>query len=620
MPQQKLRREAGFFQTALERLLGVGIGILGTGILFKDLILSGSQSVLWASDYDTPLIYWIVSWGYHILFEELNPLNFWNANSFYPNTNSLAYSDSMLSAQITFAPLRAAGIPPLLALYLTLAATCIANCILTKLALDRIGGFSISEKALIIFGSHFILSVTSFYHHYQLFGFLLGIPFFLFLYLYLRDLKARYLVIASLIFAVGVCYATYLAPILVMFAFFLSIPMVIGHIRSSGLRPTIQKIDLKAFGGVVLLAIGVYVIQLKPYLDLARSFPKASIGAVFSEASIYSANILSLFTGRSLYSHWYAPANGYPQGGWEFAYFPGYALLLGGLGFIAYTLFVGLKRGSQRLVSKNHKTRLIQVDPPPAERTGGIQGSFVLYTGILFTLILVLSWGPFVKWNNTVTNIRLPYYWIAQIFPGMRNIRTPGRLGMFLGPPLTIFTILFVRRLFSSQSIHSIASGLLLAAIIVESWPAFKVYPFSVDPDGLYAKIAQFQIARQALLELPVVDPDNRDGTIYRINKQLVGSTIHWADLVVGYGSKNSKELDRLLLLDWQLQKSSQVDTQPVVNFARKLQIPYFLIHLDQYSPEVAEAWIEFAQKSKVCVIWQAENTLLLLFSSSPCQ
>ena len=191
---------------------------------------------------------------------------------------------------------------------------------------------------------------------------------------------------------------------------------------------------------------------------------------------------------------------------------------------------------------------------------------------------------------------------------------------MFLGLPLTIFTVLLIRNLLSSPTKRSIANILLLTTIMVESWPSFQVYPFSVDPDGLYSKISQFHVAQEPLLELPVVDPNNRDETIYRINKQLVGSTIHWAKLVIGYGARNSKELDRLLFLDWQLQKSEQVDIQPMVNFARKLKIPYFLIHLDQYPPDIAEAWAEFTQKSKVCVLWQDENTLFLLFSSSPYQ
>jgi hypothetical protein len=214
----------------------------------------------------------------------------------------------------------------------------------------------------------------------------------------------------------------------------------------------------------------------------------------------------------------------------------------------------------------------------------------------------------------------MPYYWIAQIFPGMMNVRTPGRLGMFIGLPLTIFTVFLMRYLFSSTTKRSVANILLLTTIVVESWPSFQVYPFSVDPEGLYSKVSQFHIAQKPLLELPVVDPNNRNETIYRINRQLVGSTIHWARLVVGYGARNSQELDRLFLLDWQLQKSEQVDIQPVVNFARKLQIPYFLIHLDQYSPDIAKAWTEFTQKSKVCVLWQDENTLFLSFRASPCQ
>lgn len=84
---------------ALKPFSGLFVGILGTMILFKDLILARKYNVLWASDFDPGLMYWIVEWGYHIFFEEFNSTNFWNANSFYPNSNTLAYSDGVRSGQ-----------------------------------------------------------------------------------------------------------------------------------------------------------------------------------------------------------------------------------------------------------------------------------------------------------------------------------------------------------------------------------------------------------------------------------------------------------------------------------------------------------------------------------------
>lgn len=110
-------------------IIGTIVGLVGAGILFRDVISARAYDHLWISNYDTRLIYWIENWGYHILFEEFSPRNFWNANAFYPHANSLAYSDSLLGLQIFFAPLRIVGVAPLPALYLLLALTCMVGLI-----------------------------------------------------------------------------------------------------------------------------------------------------------------------------------------------------------------------------------------------------------------------------------------------------------------------------------------------------------------------------------------------------------------------------------------------------------------------------------------------------------
>lgn len=205
---------------------GAMIGLCGTTILFKDLILGGTLDVLWADNFDSRLIYWIVNWGYHILFEQRQPFGFWDANSFYPNTMTLAYSDSLLGMQLLFAPLRILGFSSLTSLYLTLAGFCVIGAILTEYALQRIGYFSSTERLLITFSAHFGLGVTSFLVHYQLFGFQLAPSFFLFLYLYLRDLKQKDLFILVFIFAVGISIAMYLAPMLLVLSIPICMPIV----------------------------------------------------------------------------------------------------------------------------------------------------------------------------------------------------------------------------------------------------------------------------------------------------------------------------------------------------------------------------------------------------------
>ena len=70
-------------------------------------------------------------------------------------------------------------------MYLTFAGFFLLGVFLTSKALNRLGCFSVVERAVIVYGAHFCLCMTAFLGHYQLFAFQLAPPFFLYLYLYL---------------------------------------------------------------------------------------------------------------------------------------------------------------------------------------------------------------------------------------------------------------------------------------------------------------------------------------------------------------------------------------------------------------------------------------------------
>ena len=76
-------------------LSGFLIGLLGLAFLFHNLIGKDLENFIWADDFDPLLLKWIFEWGYHSLFILNDPVNFFNANSFFPHANSLAYSDSL---------------------------------------------------------------------------------------------------------------------------------------------------------------------------------------------------------------------------------------------------------------------------------------------------------------------------------------------------------------------------------------------------------------------------------------------------------------------------------------------------------------------------------------------
>ena len=155
-----MKRNWGFLVSLSASLLTI---LLGLFLLFHQLIFSlPNRSIILSDSFDTSLIYWIANWGYHIVFEAGNPAAFFNANSFYPQQNTLAYSDSLLGMQVFFSPLRLLGVAPLPAIYFSLALTVLAAGLLSFLALRRIEPFSPLEISFILYGTFFSLTVSNY--------------------------------------------------------------------------------------------------------------------------------------------------------------------------------------------------------------------------------------------------------------------------------------------------------------------------------------------------------------------------------------------------------------------------------------------------------------------------
>jgi len=564
--------------------IGIFVGLLGSVIIFKDLIISYPNQVLWADNFDSRLIYWIVNWGYHIIFEQHNPSAFWNANSFYPHNITLAYSDSMLSIQLFFAPLRLIGVSPLWALYLSLFLVTIIGTILTAVGLSCTGYFTPIEILVITFASHFGLNFICFLYHYQLFGFHIYPSFFIFLYLFLRDLKFRYLFTTLLLYSFGVLFAVYLAPMLLVLAIIISIPIIIVKIKHFGIIKLLSKIGVKSFAIAALIACFLYFIQFRAYFKVAEKFPPQSL----KEVVIYSANLNSIYSDFSFFSYWYRPMNNQSYGTWEYSYFPGYVLLGLSISFIIFNLFSIIRKRLNREIIENN--------------------AFLGYMFLLLITSIILSWGPMYKYNN---NIKLPYYYISRIMIGLESIRAPGRFGMFIGLPLSIFSISIIKIVIKKEYVRRIGGLVLFIAIVIEAFPKFPVYPFRIENESLYKKVAKEITPGTPILELPVFNGDHMS-TIRNVMDQLDGSTIHWGRLIVGYGSKTTHQYEKLLLLDNMVQNEKYLPIE-IIKFAKRQKIPYILIHLDKYSKSVASNWINEFQNLGTKINYITEEDILVL-------
>jgi hypothetical protein len=590
-------------------LPGYLVGILGVVILFRSVLFQYPAKFLWADGFDSPLIYWIVNWGYYILFQARDPGNLWNANSFYPQPSTLAYSDSLLSIQLLYAPLRFIGLDSLYALYLALAMTALAACLLAQLALNRIGGFNFLEKGFIVFGAHFSLCVTSYFLHYQLFGFLLAPSFILFLFLFLRDFKTFDFFMVCLLYVVGAAYSTYLAPVLLIFALGLGAPILMLRIYQMGFRNLVRRLDWRLFLIAGVFAFFLYVSVIRPYLLIAHLFPKSSL----LEYIPYAATPLSFFKGISLVSYWY-PSKLVFYGYWESSYFPGYVLLSLGTIHMITTGFRLIHRRFPMPEPKEMRINLLRgvKELQPAQW-------FLAYILIFFVSTVVLSWGPYFKWTPDGDVVsRLPYYYLTKVIPGLDSLRAPGRFGMLVGFPLSILGVMAIRTVFVKKNISRIAVFFMLNALIIESIPNYQLYPFDPDPQNIYQWTAAQIPTGAAILDLPMVGEDHFS-TIKLATRQLVGSTYHWGKIPNGYGAKFSPEHPLFLDADQEAQ-GEPGSLEPILLLARDYDFEYILVHLDAYSPTVQEKWWQLARDCGAGNPYQYQEAVLIHLRSNTCR
>jgi len=564
--------------------LGIIVGLLGVIMLFRDLVFAKRGDVLWANDFDPKLIYWIVNWGYHVLWEMKQPFEFWN----YPNPMTLAYSDSLLGLQFLFAPLRLLGMAPLASLYISLAGICLIGSAFTYRGLYRTGYFSPVEAVVITFSAHFGLNVVNFANHYQLFGFQLAPPVIIYFYLYLRDWKRKDLLVVLSLYVIGASIAMYLTPMLSLLCGLMAAPLIVERIKREGFVRVLQHIGLVGIALILAYMLIFYLIQIRPYLEVAKQFPKQSM----EETAIYSADLYSLFTGFSKYSMWYGPQEYSLYGQWEYAYFPGVILL--SLGLLYF-----LMAGTRCIFHKSRKAPL---------KHAKNKHNFVLYMAILFVASVVLSWGPFYKADHS---IRFPFYYLSRIIPGLEAVRAPGRFGIFISLPLSVFSVLFIRKLVANEVKRRYFTLLLTFFIIVESIPKFPLFPFTVDEKGIYELVSHELPQGAPLLELPVLG-QNHIETIKIAMEQLVGSTIHWGKLVVGYGAnKTTSQYEELLHLDKLIQQE-RAEPWVAIDFAVRYKISYLLIHLDSYNLSVASKWKSLIREKQALVLYDNDNVLFV--------
>lgn len=562
-------------------LSGALVGVVIAIQLFWQILNRDLSNTLWSKSLDSTLIYWILSWGHHAL-TELEFSEFFNANTYYPNTQTLAYSDSLLAAQIFYTPLRLLGANAVLALNLTLFLSLICGCVVSALGFRAFGVHRLIDITFLVFCAHGTLPMTFLSSHYQLFGFHFVPGFLLFFSAYLCSLDRFLGIVALVIFAFASTYAVYSAPIMAVFSFGLASAFALPRLLKLGMSGFVQRVGVLVPCAAVAVAAGLYFGHFRAYFEVAGQFPPQSP----EETAVYSANLSSIFMEVSGKSLWYRSFSNISLGDAGHSFFPGIVLLSAG----ALWLFsIG-----RRVARAYHQHSWAATEISRLE----VFSLVVLSFGYVFSL------GPYWK---AYPDLQLPFHYFSTFTPGLGSMRVPGRFGMFFGLSLGVALLTLIRAKFLRNG--SRVLGAVLVVLFVEHLTTFNAGTFSLD-EPLYRQVRDTTDERSVLVELPVMQVDHYQ-TLQTVVDQLAGSTIHWRKLLVGYGAKFTDRHWTLITLDAHTQYESRNPADLVV-WAREQGATHILIHSTKYPEALQARWIQVITELQLPVVFTRNGSTLL--------
>jgi hypothetical protein len=520
-------------------LIPVIIFSIATALLTYPMILHLKNGV---PDMADPLLNaWILAWDAHAFVT--NPLGLYNANSFYPYTNTLAYSETLLGQALFAAPIIWITGNPILALNVCWMMAFVFSGFTMYVLVNDLTG---SKLASIIAGMIFTFNSFRFAHivHLQLLS-VQWIPLCIF---FMRRLLRKQRWIDWL--CVWICFNLQ-ALSCYYYAFFTAVALgglVLSDIFISHLRIT-RRFLIQLIGLVLCIAVLQIPLAL-PYFKVAASmnFERSFTDVVMGGADL--ADFLTSTPDNVLFGDLTSNFRG--EGWWEHVTFPG-------LVTVGLVVFALIRKKPQR--DKEHAAIF----------------------GVLALLGFILSLGPVLRLNGQQLLIPLPYRLLFEIVPGFRAIRQPARFHVITMTGLSVVAGMGSKFLLQSlaQNAHRILlTGLLLGYIGLENWGgALKIYtvPLASEIPPVYQWLGE-QPGDGPVLELPVLLDVGHTEAL-----RLYYSTIHWKRMINGYGGFYPPTYAYFLFFD------HEFPSQPY-DWIVGLGTQYVILHRGQYSSEELQA------------------------------
>ena len=475
---------------------------------------------------DTQLCEWIVSWIAHRMLRD--PLHLFDANIFYPERYTLAFSEPLIPPGVIGMPLRWLGASPVLTYNLLLLVGFTLTAAGTYALIKRFTGdhlAGIMGGSLFAFNSYTLTSLPHLQAQYALW---LPLAILAFDNL-IRKRRTSDALMLALFLTLCAFTSIYLA---VITAVAMGIVFVSRTPDWWGYRPVSFILQI---GVVAVLACGVFLLVLSPYL---RVFESHKVIRPIEMVSALSASPLAYLAsaGRIHYSLWSHDFYQYSSA----SLFPGLTAVI--LCFVAFA-------GRPNLLTRRRRRMFMIIG------AGGF----------------LLSLGP-------ATPI---YTWLYRIFPPLQGLRAASRFGVLVLLSVAALAGYGLSQLRQRWKGKRWATVVVVGLIIVVNLEALRAPMGYTSFEGipLIYKTLASKSETIVVVELPFPPP----GIIPRNAAYMLASTVHWKPLLNGYSGFTPESYERRadLLRDF--------PSEIAVAELERSGVTHVVVHLNNYPEERVE-------------------------------
>jgi hypothetical protein len=491
---------------------------------------------------DAQLNEWIMAWVAHQLPRA--PARLFDGNIFFPERDSLAFSEPLIAPALMGAPLYWLGVSPVLVFNVIL---------LLGFALTAWAGYTLAfawtgdRAAGVLAGSMFAFNthtLTRLAHVQGIHAW--GLPLALLsadrILVYGRWRDAVWL-------AVWMAAMAYTSGYLIVFATVMIAVVLLTRVPDWLSRP--GRAAMLFGGAAVLAAIAVIPVYL-PYRRVARLGMVRSIEAVTQFSATLKGYLAA--AGRIHFSTWSGGFWANPVD----AFFPGFIVIA--LATAAIVWVFTTRRPREQADLRSEAASAIALD-----RRRVVMLVAIAATGVILSL-----------------GTRTPVYgWLYHVFPPMQGLRAASRFGnlFLLGMAvLAAYGLAGLRRKLLATRAGAIVIALVVLANLESLRAPLHYTPFTGIP-AIYSLLAS-EPGRVVLVEVPFYPPQG----VFLNGTYVLNSTAHWRPLMNGYSGYTPGAYRKYAETFWYFPREHAIQAM------RKAGATHVMIHPHDFGNEAQQA------------------------------